>query len=237
MSGGDDGGLTIVGGRPNPEGRGPSGISDGLRELLKRLAENPSLAHELVMNPEQTLAAEGLQLAPTEWAMLQHLDLEDLAATRDVPGEAMRGVSREGTRGTPPGTRRGVPGGTRRRGLGGLVRGLMSRAKGPPDPAEEARQRLAKQLELVAPFVGDPDFYMGERTRGIRPQSIYPTPFAVVEALIRSSKDFRAALLQDSEAAILRRPDLPLDDRERQMLLSEGVRKHLQQLARDAGGG
>lgn len=84
--------LTIVGGRPNEEGKEPSAISPGLQALLQRLAENPSLARD-----------------------------------------------------------------------------------------------------LVAPFAGDPDFYMGERTRGIRPLSIYPTPFAVTGALLRTSEDFRTA--------------------------------------------
>jgi hypothetical protein len=103
----------------------------------------------------------------------------------------------------------------------------------PSDVDEETRRRLAAQLELVAPFVGDPDFYMGERTRGIRPQSIYPTPFAVVEALIRTSEDFRTAFLADSRSAILTRPDLPLNDEERQMLLAGSIGRRLEQVARN----
>jgi hypothetical protein len=74
---------------------------------------------------------------------------------------------------------------------------------------------------------------MGERTRGIRPQSIYPTPFAVAEALMRTSKDFRAAFLADSQQAILTRPDLPLSDEERQMLLPQAIRERLEQVARN----
>ena len=113
----------------------------------------------------------------------------------------------------------------------GVTRGAM--AKGvPSDVKEEARRRLAAQLELVAPFVGDPDFYMGERTRGIRPQSIYPTPFAVGEALLRTSQDFRTAFLDDSRKAILTWPDLPLSDEERRMLLAEPISRRLEQVAR-----
>ena len=114
------------------------------------------------------------------------------------------------------------------------MRGLMSRAKGQPDSAEQERQRLAKQLELVAPFAGDPDFYMAERTRGIRPQSIYPTPYAVVEALIRTSEDFRAAILEDAQAAIMEWPDLPLNDRERQALRYGVILERVQRVAKDA---
>ncbi|NIO70567.1 MAG: hypothetical protein GTN71_16445 [Anaerolineae bacterium] len=118
-----------------------------------------------------------------------------------------------------------------------ITRGAMHSAmpaKGMlPDTDEETRRRLAAQLELVAPFVGDPDFYMGERTRGIRPQSIYPTPFAVAEALLRTSEDFRAAFLADSQQAILTRPDLPLSDEERQMLLPQAIRERLEQVARN----
>jgi len=200
MNGHDSSGLTIVGGRPSEEGREPSAISPGLQALLQRLAENPSLAHDLVADPEGTLAAEGLALTPTELAMLCHLDVGDLGQTRDM------------TRGA---TRSAMP------------------AKGiPPDTDEETRRRLAAQLELVAPFAGDPDFYMGERTRGIRPQSIYPTPFAVAEALLRTSQDFRTAFLADPQQAILTRPDLPLNDAERQALLSEAVHSRLEQVAR-----
>ena len=114
----------------------------------------------------------------------------------------------------------------------GASRGAM--AKGvPSDVKEETRRRLAAQLELVAPFVGHPDFYMGERTRGIRPQSIYPTPFAVGEALLRTSKDFRTAFLADSRKAILTWPDLPLSDEQRRMLLVEPVSRRLEQVARN----
>ena len=201
MTDGHSSNLTIVGGRPNEEGNEPSGTSPGLQALLQRLAENPSLARDLVADPEGTLAAEGLTLTPTELAMLHHLDVEDLGQTRAIT----RGV----TRGAVP------------------TKGM------PADVEEETRRRLAAQLELVAPFAGDPDFYMGERTRGIRPMSIYPTPFAVAEALLRTSEDFRAAFLADSRQAVLTRPDLPLSDEERQMLLSQAVRERLEQVARN----
>jgi hypothetical protein len=144
------------------------------------------------MNPEQTLAAEGLELTPTELTMLRHLDVEDLGQTR------------------------------------GAI------AKTPSESAEEVRRRLAAQLELVAPFVEEPDFYMRERTRGIRPQSIYPTPFAVAEALIRSSQDFRAAFMEDSQAALLEWPDLPLSHDERLELLHEVFLTRLEWVARNA---
>ena len=52
MDGYDSSGLTIVGGRPNEEGKGPFATSLGLQALLRRLAENPSLAHDLVADPE-----------------------------------------------------------------------------------------------------------------------------------------------------------------------------------------
>jgi hypothetical protein len=173
MSGHDSSGLTIVGGRPDNEGEVGSAISPGLQALLERLAENPSLARDLVANPKT------------------------------------RAVTRGATRGAM------------------LTKGM------PSDTDEETRRRRAAQLELVAPFVGDPDFYMGERTRGIRPQSIYPTPFAVAEALLRTSEDFRAAFLADSQQAILTRPDLPLSDEERQMLLFPAIRERLEQVARN----
>ncbi|MFB0535037.1 MAG: hypothetical protein ACETWR_08650 [Anaerolineae bacterium] len=201
MSGSDPSGLTVVGGRPNEEGNEPSAISPGLQALLRRLAENPSLARDLVANPEKTLASEGLTLTPTELAMLHHLDAEDLVQPRSITQEA---------------TRSAMP-----------TKGM------PSDVEEETRQRLAAQLELVAPFAGDPDFYMGERTRGIRPMSIYPTPFAVAEALLRTSEDFRTAFLVDSQQAILTRPDLPLSDEERQTLLSQAIRERLEQVARN----
>ena len=194
----DSSGLTIVGGRPNEEGRDSSAISSGLQALLRRLAENPALAHDLVANPEKTLATEGLALTPTELAMLHHLEVEDLGQPRAI------------TRGA---TRSAMP-----------TKGMSA------DVEEETRRRLAAQLELVAPFADDPDFYMGERTRGIRPLSIYPTPFAVAEALLRTSEDFRTAFLADSRQAILTQPDLPLSDEERQTLLPEPVRKRLEQV-------
>jgi len=202
MSDYDSSSLTIVGGRPNEEGKEPSAISPGLQALLQRLAESPSLARDLVADPEETLAAEGLTLTPTELAMLHYLDVGDLEQTRDM------------TRGA---TRSAMP-----------TKGI------PSEVEEETRRRLAAQLELVAPFAGDPDFYMGERTRGIRPMSIYPTPFAVAEALLRTSRDFRTAFLADSQQAILTRPDLPLNDAERQALLFEAVRSRLEQVARHA---
>jgi hypothetical protein len=197
----DSSGLTIVGGRPNEEGRDSSAISSGLEALLRRLAENPSLARDLVANPEKTLAAEGLALTPTELAMLHHLEVEDLGQPRAI---------------------------TR-----GATRSAMPTKRMSADIEEETRRRLAAQLELVAPFADDPDFYMGERTRGIRPLSIYPTPFAVAEALLRTSEDFRTAFLADSRQAILTQPDLPLSHEERQMLLSESVRKRLERVARN----
>ena len=201
MNNHDSSGLTIVGGRPNENGKESSGISPDLQALLQRLAENPSLARDLVANPEGTLAAEGLTLTPTELAMLHHLDVEDLGQTR--------AITRGATRGAMP-------------------------TKGMPSGADEkTRRRRAAQLELIAPFVGDPDFYMGERTRGIRPLSIYPTPFAVAEALLRTSEDFRAAFLADSQQAIRTRPDLPLSDEERQTLLSRAIRERLEQVARN----
>jgi hypothetical protein len=192
-------GLTIVGGRPDDEGQDATAISPGLKALLKRLAEKPQLARDLVFDPAAALATEELTLAPAELAMLHHLDVEDLEQTRAMTREVSRGAMAKGV---------------------------------PPDVEEETRRRLAAQLELVAPFVGDPDFYMGERTRGIRPQSIYPTPFAVGEALLRTSKDFRTAFLADSQKAILTWPGLPLSDEERRMLLAEPVRRRLEQVAR-----
>ena len=197
----NDSGLTIVGGRPDAEGGGASRISPGLQALLERLAENPQLAHELVMNPERTLAAEALTLTPTEMAMLHHLDAEDLGQTR--------GMTR------------------------GATRGSMATNGMPSGVEEEERRRLAAQLALVAPFAGDSGFYMGEATRGIRPQSIYPTPFAVAEALLRTSENFRDAFLADPREAILTCRDLPLSDEERRTLLFESVRRRLEQVARD----
>jgi hypothetical protein len=195
-------GLTIVGGRPTGDRPGSSAISPGLETLLQRLAETPRLAHELVMSPEKTLAAEGLTLTPTELAMLHHLDAQDLGQTRAMTRGGAG--SAKPTKGTRPGV------------------------------GEEERRRLAAQLELVAPFVGDPGFYMGEATRGIRPQSIYPTPFAVAEALLRTNEEFRAAFLDNSRSAIQNWPDLPLSDEERHMLLPEPVRRRLAWVAQNA---
>ncbi len=55
MNGYDSSGLTIVGGRPNEERNEPSAISPGLQILLQRLAENSSLARDLVANLEKML--------------------------------------------------------------------------------------------------------------------------------------------------------------------------------------
>jgi hypothetical protein len=193
-------GLTIVGGRPDDERQGASAVSPGLGALLKRLAERPALAQDLVFDPEAALAAENLTLSPIETAMLKYLDVEDLEQTRSMTRGAVRGT---------------------------MAVGLE------PDTDEETRRRRAAQLELVAPFVGDTGFYMGERTRGIRPQSIYPTPFAVGEALLRTSQDFCAAFLADPRQAILTWPDLPLSDEERHMLLSEPIIGRLEHVARE----
>ena len=113
----------------------------------------------------------------------------------------------------------------------GVSRGAMAK-RTPPEVKEETRRRMAAQLELVAPRVSDSDFYMRERTRGIRPQSIFPTPFAVAEALLRTSDEFLAAFLADARQAILTWPDLPLSDEERQVLLAESVLRRLEQVAR-----
>jgi hypothetical protein len=247
MDGYDSSGLTIVGGRPNEEGRDSSAISSGLQALLRRLAENPSLAHDLVADPDGTLAAEELTLTPAELAMLHHLDVEDLGQPRAVARGAMRSAPTRGMKGIPE--QRRITRATRsvkptkgeqlgcvnklKAALKTATRGAEPAREEPSDVEAETRRRLAAQLELVAPFVGDSDFYMGERTRGIRPLSIYPTPFAVAEALLRTSEDFRTAFLADSRQAILTRPDLPLSDEERHMLLSESVRKRLEQVARN----
>jgi len=204
MSGHDSSGLTIVGGRPNEEGKEPSGISPGLQAVLQRLAENPSLARELVANPEGTLAAEGLTLTPTELAMLHHLDAEDLAQAKGIEPMA-KGVTL------------------------GMSVGMS--VEEPEDSEEdEMRRRLADQLELVAPFVTETS-YMGEVTLGIRPMSIFPTPFAVAEALLRTSKDFCAAYLADPEEAILTWSDLPLNDQERHSLLAQPILERLSHVA------
>lgn len=192
-------GLTVVGGRPDDEGPAESPISPGLQALLKRLAEEPQLAHDLVLDPEATLAREGLTLAPAELAMLHHLDVEDLEQTRAMTRGAIRGT---------------VP------------REAQAQAD------KETRLRRAAQLELVAPFVDDPGSYTRDRTRGIRPQSIYPLPFVVCESLLRSSTDFRKAFLADARNAVLTWPDLPLTDRERRELLAESVIRRLEQVAR-----
>ena len=200
-----DSGLTVVGGRPNDEGPATSGMSSGFQTLLQRLAANPTLARDLVADPEAFLASEGLELAPAELAMLRYLDAEDLEQTRSMP--------RGATRSRSPG---------------------HAGARSPSDARELARRRTAAQLEMVAPFVGDHDFYMGERTRGIRPQSLYPTPFAVAEALLRTNEAFRAAFLADPRDAILTWPDLPLGGSEREVLLAESVQRRLERVARDA---
>jgi hypothetical protein len=202
MSEHDSSGLTIVGGRPNEEGREPSGISPGLRALLQRLADNPSLAHDLVANPEKTLSGEGLTLTPTELAMLHHLDAEDLERAREFEP-----------------TTKGV---------------TLSMPMGEPE-GKETRQRLADQLELVAPFVTETG-YMGEVTLGIRPMSIYPTPFAVAEALLRTNEDFRAAYLTDPKEVILTWSELPLSDKERQSLLAQPILERLSHIARNIQG-
>lgn len=194
-------GLTVVGGRPTDDRPISPAISPGLQSLLRRLAETPQLAHELVMNPEKTLAAEGLTLTPTELAMLHHLDAQDLRQT----GAMTRG----GANSLEP------------------TEGMR------PSVEEGERRRLAAQLELVAPFVGNPGFYMGEATRGIRPLSIYPTPFAVAEALLRTNEEFRAAFLDSPLSAIQDWPDLPLSDEERHMLLPEPVRRRLEWVAQN----
>jgi hypothetical protein len=199
MDGYDASGLTIVGGRPNEEGRDSSAISSGLQTLLRRLAENPSLARDLVANPEKTLAVEGLALTPTELAMLHHLDVGDLTQAKGVEPMA-KGV----TLGMPMGEPEG----------------------------KEMRQRLAAQLELVAPFVTETS-YMGEVTLGIRPMSIYPTPFAVAEALLRTSEDFLAAYLADPEEATLTWSELPLSDKERHSLLAQPILERLSHIARN----
>jgi hypothetical protein len=199
MSGHDASGLTIVGGRPNEEGKEPSGISPGLQALLQRLAEKPPLARELVANPEGTLAAEGLTLTPTELAMLHHLDAEDLAQAKGIEPMA-----------------KGIP--------------MMMAMEEPED--EETRHCLAAQLELVAPFVAETG-YMDAVTKGIRPMSIYPTPFAVAEALLRTSEDFLAAYLTDPEEAILTWSDLPLSDEERHSLLAQPILERLLHVARN----
>jgi hypothetical protein len=55
----------------------------------------------------------------------------------------------------------------------------------------------------------------------------------VAEALLRTSEDFRAAFLADSQQAIRTRSDLPLSDEERQTLLSQAIRKRLEQVAQN----
>jgi hypothetical protein len=190
--------LTIVGGRPEDGEQGASAISPGLKSLLKRLAEEPALAYDLVSDPLAAVTAEGLTLTEAELTMLRHLDVTDLSQTRAMAPRPSRGAASD---------------------------------EASQEDEEEARGRLAAQLALVAPAVGDPDFYMSERTRGIRPQSIYPTPFAVAEALLRTSEQFRQAFLDDPREAVLRWPDLPLSDEERRVLLTESVRHRLEQVA------
>ena len=197
-------GLTVVGGRPNDEEQAASAMSPGFQTLLERLAANPKLARDLVADPEGTLASEGLTLTAAESAMLHHLDPGDLEQARSMPRGAMRS-----------------------RSLGRAGR------RAPSDAPEEERRLAADQLEAVAPFVDDHDFYMRERMRGIRPQSIFPTPFAVAEALLRTSQEFRAAFLADPRKTILTWLKLPLSEEQRQVLLVESVRKRLERVARD----
>ena len=206
MNGHDSSGLTIVGGRPNEEGGAPSSISAGLQALLQRLAKNPSLARNLVADPEGTLVAEGLALTPTELAMLRHLDTGDLEQAKGFEPMA---------EGVTPGMSIGIT--------------LGMSVEEPED--KEPRQRLAAQLELVAPFVTETS-YMREVTLGIRPMSIYPTPFAVAEALLRTSEDFLAAYLADPEEAILTWSELPLSDKERHSLLVQPILERLSRTAR-----
>ncbi len=115
-------------------------------------------------------------------------------------------------------------------------RAMRTRAAGrsPSDAKKAARRRAADQLETVAPIVNDHDFYMRERTRGIRPQSLYPTPFAVAEMLLRTNEEFRAAFLADPENTILTWPGLPLGESERRVLLVESVLGRLERVARNA---
>lgn len=202
-----DSGLTVVGGRPNDEGQEASGMSPGFQTLLERLARNPKLARDLVADPEATLASEGLALAPAELAMLQHLEPEDLEQARSMPRRAMRS-----------------------RAAGRSPSYAQEAARSRP----AARSRAADQLETVAPFVDDHDFYMRERTRGIRPQSLYPTPFAVAEALLRTNEEFRDAFLADPQNTILTWPGLPLGESERRVLLAESVQRRLERVARNA---
>jgi hypothetical protein len=202
MSGHDSLGLTIVGGRPSGEGKEPSAISPGLLALLQKLAENPSLARDLVTNPEGTLAAEGLTLTPTELAMLHHLEAEDLAQAKGIEPMA-KGIAL------------GVP---------------MEEPE-----SEETRRRRAAQLELVAPFVAETG-YMDVVTKGIRPMSIYPTPFAVAEALLRTSQDFCTAYLADPEEAVFAWSELPLSDEERRSLLVQPILERLSHVARNIQG-
>jgi hypothetical protein len=72
---------------------------------------------------------------------------------------------------------------------------------------------------------------MGEVTLGIRPMSIFPTPFAVVEALLRTNEDFLAAYLANPEEAILTWSELPLSEKERHSLLVQPLLEQLSHIA------
>jgi len=194
--------LTVVGGRP-AESRRQEAVpgSAGLRLLLRRLAEDPSLANDLAIDPDGTLAAEGLDLTEVERAVLRDLNIRDLEQSRFARVSAVRGPA-----GEPE-----------------ISSSILAE-----------RQRRGAQLELVAPYLGDADSYMGDRTRGIRPDSIYPTPYAVAEALIRRSETFRTAFLQDAKQAILSSSELPLSSWERQSLLATPVLERLQHIAQNA---
>lgn len=195
--------VTVVGGRPSPGAASEWGsISPGLRLLLERLAEDPSLAHRLVSEPSETLESEGLEVTSTEFDMLSHLGVDDLAQTRSLYRSTERPCGPAATR-----------------------------AK---DVALQERKRWAAKLALVAPFMESAEAYISDGTRGIRPQSIYPTPYAVAEALVRSSEPFREALLEDAEDAILNWAQLPLNDQERQELIHGSVLERLRRVAKHA---
>jgi hypothetical protein len=217
--------LTIVGGRPDEGGSESAGISPGLQALLQRLAENPSLARDLVANPEETLDAEGLTLTLTELAMLRHLEAGDLE--QKGPEPTTKGVSLGMSMGSLLDTAYQVH-------VAEMAKGTPQEmsVKEPEDSEEdEMRRRLADQLELVAPFVTETG-YMGEVTLGIRPMSVFPTPFAVAEALLRTDEDFRAAYLADPEEALLTWSELPLGDEERHSLLIQPILERLSRVAR-----
>ncbi len=139
--------------------------------------------------------------------MLHHLDAEDLAQAKGIEPRA-KGVT-----------------------LGMSVG--MSVEEPENSEEDEVRRRLADQLELVAPFVTETS-YMGEVTLGIRPMSIFPTPFAVAEALLRTNEDFLAAYLADPEEAILTWSELPLSEKERHSLLVQPLLERLSRVAHNA---